>query len=105
MAGVGLRRFLAHRSSEGFDWPWSITAAGAFRTRCLARLAPGEQPLQVGELDRLRQVMVETRLLGTAAVLFLAPARQGDQHQARAALELPDPARHLVAVELRQADV
>ena len=38
-----------------------------------------KQALDDGEVDRLHEVMVETRLLGSAPVLGLAPARERDQ--------------------------
>jgi hypothetical protein len=38
-----------------------------------------EQQVQRAELGRLRDVVVEAGVLGTAAVFLLAPAGQGDQ--------------------------
>ena len=49
--------------------------------------------------------MIETRFLGAATILLLAPAGDGDQHHASTAILLPDPASRLVAVQLRQAEV
>ena len=44
------------------------------------RQAAGEQLLQRGQVDRLRQVVVEARLRRAAPVLLLAPAGHRDQH-------------------------
>ena len=73
------------------------------RSLRVARVGLSKQLLQGSKLDRLRHVMIETRFLGAATILLLAPAGHGNQHHVSTAILLSDPASRLVAVQLRQA--
>src|SRR4029078_5397310 len=74
--------------------------------RRLSRDAQGaEQCDQRRVIDRLDQVAVEAGFLGFAAVLLLAPAREGDEDDILAPGLVADASADLVAVERGQADV
>jgi hypothetical protein len=65
----------------------------------------GQQPLQRGQVDRLRQVVVEPALARAFAVALLAPARQRDQADAFVGGVGTDRACHRIAVHPGHADV
>ncbi len=64
-----------------------------------------EQAHQCVEIERLDHVRVEAAFARTAAVLVLTPAGEGDDHRFLAPGLLAEAARHLVPVELRQAEI
>jgi hypothetical protein len=59
-------------------------------------LKPGYQIHQRMRFDWLDHVVIETRLVGTAFVLVLAPAGHGDQHDVPAPRLLPDALGRIV---------
>src|SRR5262245_17767557 len=77
------------------------TAIASHNIAASAHPSP-EQPRHLGEVHRLHQVRVEAGLARAATVMLLAPAGHGDERHALPARLLPDPARHVVAVERRQ---
>src|SRR5688500_776800 len=56
-------------------------------------------------IDGLREMVVEPCRGRGALVIHLAPARQGDQREVGKARVLSQPARDLISVEARHADV
>src|SRR5262245_41652942 len=65
----------------------------------------GHQLLQRGRIDRLDEMAVEPRRPGAVPVLFLAPARQGDNDDVLPPGLLPEVAAGVVAVEPGHPDV
>src|SRR5262249_11955967 len=64
-----------------------------------------EQAERVSQVDRLDQVVIEARLPGALPVAVLAVAGDGDDQEAVELRAAAQAARHLVAVDPRQADV
>src|SRR5690349_6113093 len=65
----------------------------------------GENGPQIVDVDWLHEVHVESRLARTPLIVRLSVPGERDQEYRRRARQCPDPARHLVTVESREADV
>src|SRR5690349_16643358 len=65
----------------------------------------GQKRKQRSELDRLHQVIVESRVLRAASRVVVAIARDADDPGAFATRVGAKPGRHLVPIHSRQADV
>lgn len=78
MPTVDLDRF-AHSALIGAEY---CTIAASSRHTGLLSLSPDftQQPEEARELDRLHEMMVESRFLRQTPVLFLPPTGLGDDH-------------------------
>src|SRR5260221_7216952 len=72
---------------------------------CGARPAALDRTVDLARIGRLDEVVVESRVRSTQAILALAVAGDGDQQGMAGIAARAQPARDLEAVEARQADV
>ena len=102
--GAGMPAPAAPRQRHRPDVGSSKRAGSPRRRGSRVRAAPQQREQLVG-VERLGQVQVEAGLAGTALIVVLAPAGHRDQQHAGAPVEGAQPARQLVAVQARHADV
>ena len=68
-------------------------------------MSVAKNSLQIGNVERLHEVMIKACLFGAAAVFFLAPAGESHESYVLSPRLLPQVPRDFIAVHFRQANI